>query len=162
MMIGETLLLAGGILLVVLGIIGVIVPILPGVLLVYLGLFLVAWSDGFVRVGWVSLGVVFVLGAVAWVIDVATTSLGARQFGASRWAALGAAGGMIIGLFFGLPGLILGPFLGALTVELIIRKDLLEAGKAGVGSWLGLLLGTALKLALVFTMIGIFALAYFF
>jgi uncharacterized protein YqgC (DUF456 family) len=123
---------------------------------------LVAWSDGFVRVGWITLAVLFVLGAVAWVIDFATTSLGARQFGASRWAALGAATGMLIGLFFGLPGLIIGPFLGALTIELIIRKDFVEAGKAGLGSWLGLLLGTALKLALVFTMVGIFAFAYFF
>lgn len=162
MMMGEMLLLAGGVLLVLLGVIGIIVPVLPGVILVYAGLVLIAWSDGFVRVGWITLVVLFLLGAVAWVIDFATTSFGARQFGASRWAALGAAAGMLIGLFFGLPGLILGPFLGALTIELIIRKDVLEASKAGIGSWLGLLIGTALKLALVFTMIGIFALAYFF
>jgi hypothetical protein len=94
------------------------------------------------------------------VIDFVTTAYGARRLGASRWAALGAAIGMLIGLWFGIPGIILGPFLGALGIELIIHKDIREASKAGLGTWLGLLVGTALKLALVFTMIGIFVIAY--
>jgi len=157
---GTSPLFIGGILLVILGIIGVILPVLPGVILVYLGLFCVAWSDGFVRVGWVTLTILLLIGAVAWVIDLVTTAYGARRLGASRWAALGAAIGMIVGLFFGIPGILLGPFLGALAVELIIHKNIREAGKAGLGTWLGLLVGTALKLALVFTMIGIFAIAY--
>jgi len=159
---GDSFLLIAGILMVLVGIAGIIIPGLPGVVLVYLGLFFVAWSDGFARVGWVTLTVLLLIGAVAWVIDMFTTVYGARRIGASRWAALGASIGMFIGLWFGLPGIIFGPFLGALGVELLVRKDILEAGKAGLGTWIGLLVGTALKLALIFSMIGIFLIAYIF
>ena len=159
---GDSFLLVSGILMVLVGIAGIIIPGLPGVVLVYLGLFFVAWSDGFARVGWITLTVLLLIGAVAWVIDMFTTVYGARRIGASRWAALGASIGMFIGLWFGLPGIIFGPFLGALGVELLVRKDILEAGKAGLGTWIGLLVGTALKLALIFSMIGIFLIAYIF
>jgi hypothetical protein len=159
---GDSFLLIAGILMVLVGIAGIIIPGLPGVVLVYLGLFFVAWSDGFARVGWITLTVLLLIGAVAWVIDMFTTVYGARRIGASRWAALGASIGMFIGLWFGLPGIIFGPFLGALGVELLVRKDILEAGKAGLGTWIGLLVGTALKLALIFSMIGIFLIAYIF
>lgn len=159
---GDSLLLVSGILMVLVGIAGIIIPGLPGVVLVYLGLFFVAWSDGFARVGWITLTVLLLIGAVAWVIDMFTTVYGARRIGASRWAALGASIGMFIGLWFGLPGIVFGPFLGALGVELLVRKDILEAGKAGLGTWIGLLVGTALKLALIFSMIGIFLIAYIF
>lgn len=156
----ETLLLIAGIVLVLAGIAGAIIPGLPGVIFVYLGLFCVAWSDGFVRVGWITLTVLLLIGAVAWAADMVTTTAGARRFGASRWAAAGAGAGMLIGFWFGIPGIIIGPFAGALIVELIVRKDLKEAGKAGAGTWLGLLVGTAIRIALVFVMIGIFLLAY--
>jgi len=159
---GDSFLLVSGILMVLVGIAGIIIPGLPGVVLVYLGLFFVAWSDGFARVGWITLTVLLLIGAVAWVIDMFTTVYGARRIGASRWAALGASIGMFIGLWFGLPGIVFGPFLGALGVELLVRKDILEAGKAGLGTWIGLLVGTALKLALIFSMIGIFLIAYIF
>ncbi len=159
---GDSFLLIAGILMVLVGIAGIIIPGLPGVVLVYLGLFFVAWSDDFARVGWITLTVLLLIGAVAWVIDMFTTVYGARRIGASRWAALGASIGMFIGLWFGLPGIIFGPFLGALGVELLVRKDILEAGKAGLGTWIGLLVGTALKLALIFSMIGIFLIAYIF
>ena len=159
---GDSFLLISGILMVLVGIAGIIIPGLPGVVLVYLGLFFVAWSDGFARVGWITLTVLLLIGAVAWVIDMFTTVYGARRIGASRWAALGASIGMFIGLWFGLPGIVFGPFLGALGVELLVRKDILEAGKAGLGTWIGLLVGTALKLALIFSMIGIFLIAYIF
>lgn len=159
---GETLLLVGGILLIIAGIAGLIIPALPGVVLVYLGLFFVAWSDGFVRTGWVTLTILLLLGAAAWVADLFTTAYGARRFGASRWAAGGAAAGAFIGLWFGIPGIIIGPFAGALIAELLARKTILEAGKAGFGTWVGLLIGTAVKIALVFMMIGIFLFAWFF
>ncbi len=159
---GESFLLIVGILMVIAGIAGIIIPGLPGVILVYLGLFFVAWSDGFVRVGWITLTALLLIGAVAWLIDMFSTVYGARRVGASRWAALGAGIGMVIGFWFGLPGVLLGPFVGALLVELVVRKELLGAGKAGLGTWLGLLVGTAVKLALIFSMIGIFLIAYIF
>ena len=157
---GEALLIAA-VLLVLAGLVGVVVPGLPGVLLVYAGLVCAAWSDGFARVGWITLGILLLLAIAAMALDFLTASYGAQRAGASRWAAVGAAGGTLIGLFFGIPGILLGPFLGAVLLELLVRKDFLQAGKAGVGTWLGLLIGIALKLALVFMMIGIFALAWF-
>lgn len=156
----DGLLLGGGILLVLAGLAGVIIPGLPGVIFVYLGLFLVAWADSFVRVGWITLTILLVIGAAAWAADMVTTTYGARRFGASRWAALGAGIGMFIGFWFGLPGIIIGPFAGALLVEWLVRRNFIEAGKAGVGTWIGLLLGTAIKIALVFVMIGVFLIAY--
>jgi uncharacterized protein YqgC (DUF456 family) len=156
----DGLLLAGGILLVLAGLAGVIIPGLPGVIFIYLGLFFVAWADSFVRVGWITLTILLVIGAAAWGADMVTTAYGARRFGASRWAAVGAGIGMFIGFWFGLPGIIIGPFAGALLVEWLVRKNFIEAGKAGVGTWIGLLLGTAIKIALVFVMIGIFLIAY--
>lgn len=157
---GDPFLLIAGILMVLIGIAGIILPALPGVVLVYLGLFFVAWSDGFARVGWITLTILLLIGTVAWLIDLFTTVYGARRIGASRWAALGAAVGMLVGLAFGFPGILIGPFVGALLAEYIVRRDLLQASKAGLGTWLGLLVGTALKLALIFAMIGIFLIAY--
>jgi len=157
---GEVLIIAA-VLLVIAGLVGVVVPVLPGVLLVYAGLVCAAWSDGFARVGWITLGILLLLAVATMALDFLTASYGAQRTGASRWAAVGAAGGTLVGLFFGIPGIILGPFLGAVLLELLVRKDFLQAGKAGVGTWLGLLIGIALKLALVFMMIGIFALAWF-
>lgn len=156
----DGLLLAGGSILVLAGLVGVIVPGLPGVVFVYLGLFFIAWADSFVRVGWITLTILLVIGAAAWAADMVTTTYGARRFGASRWAAVGAGIGMFIGFWFGLPGIIIGPFAGALLVEWLVRKNFIEAGKAGIGTWIGLLLGTAVKIALVFVMIGIFLIAY--
>jgi uncharacterized protein YqgC (DUF456 family) len=69
---------------------------------------------------------------------------------------VGAALGALVGLFFGIPGVIIGPFAGAVLAELTAQSTLEQAGRAGVGAWIGLVFGTAAKLALVFTMIGIF------
>ena len=93
-------------------------------------------------------------------IDFLATYLGVKKVGASRWSILGGTLGMLVGLFFGFPGIIFGPFVGALVAEWFVKKDLRQAGKAGLGSWLGLLLGTLLKLAVVFMMIGVFILAF--
>ena len=88
------------------------------------------------------------------------TAAGARRFGTSWWGVLGAVAGTLAGLAFGLPGLLVGPFLGAFAAELIARRDVGQAGRAGVGAWLGLLLGTAARLGLVLAMVGIFVVAY--
>ena len=147
--------------LVVVGVIGTVVPGLPGVTLVFAGLTLAAWIDGFARVGVGTLVGLAIVTATAYALDVLATAVGARRFGTSWWGVLGAVAGTLIGLFFGLPGLLLGPFLGAFLAELLARRDVRQAGRAGLGAWLGLLLGTAGRLALVFAMIGVFAVAYF-
>ena len=146
--------------LVLVGIAGTVLPGLPGAILVLAGLALAAWIDGFSRVGLGTLAVLAALTATTYALDLVATAVGARRFGTSWWGVLGAVAGAMVGLFFGPPGLVLGPFLGAFAAELVARRDVRQAGRAGVGAWLGLLLGTAARLALVLAMVGIFAVAY--
>ncbi len=156
----EPILLILGAVLVVVGIVGTVLPALPGAPLVFLGLLLAAWAEGFEKVGWITLVVLGILTLLTLVIDVVATSLGAKRVGASWLALAGAGVGMIVGLFFSLPGIILGPFVGAVLGEYAARRNWAQARKAGFGAWLGLMVGVAGKLTLVFTMVGIFALAY--
>ena len=155
----EILLLLGG-LLVIVGIAGTVLPALPGVPLVFVGLLIAAWAEGFQKVGWLPLTILALLTLAALAVDVLATSLGAKRVGASWKAMAGAALGTLVGIFLGLPGLILGPFVGAVIGEYISLRDWRQAGKVGLGTWLGLLLGTAAKIALAFTMLGIFVTAY--
>jgi len=144
--------------LVVVGIAGLVLPGLPGAPLVFGGLLVAAWLEGFAYVGPWTLLVLALLAALTQVIDIFAGALGARHFGASRAAVVGAILGAVVGIFFGLPGIVLGPFCGALIGELLAERPLREAGAAGFGAGLGLLIGVALKMALAFSMIGIFLL----
>jgi uncharacterized protein YqgC (DUF456 family) len=149
-------------LLVVVGIAGSVLPALPGVTLVFLGLLLAAWIGDFQQVGPFPLVVLGLLTLMSFVIDLAATALGAKRVGATKLAVVGAALGTVAGLFLGLPGLILGPFVGAVAGELMSHGQVQQATRAGIATWVGLLFGTLAKLALVFTMLGLFALAYIF
>ena len=146
--------------LIVVGVIGTVVPALPGVPLVFAGMFVAAWADGFQHVGlWTLIGL-GVLTLIAVAVDFFAGLAGAKRVGASRLALIGAAVGTLVGLFFGIPGLLLGPFLGALIGELFAGATLKRAAGVGVGAWLGFLVGTVLKLAVCFAMLGLFALAF--
>jgi uncharacterized protein YqgC (DUF456 family) len=147
--------------LVAVGLIGTVLPALPGVPLLFCGLLLAAWTDGFAHVGVFTLFVLGVLTVIALGIDFIAGVLGAKKVGASRYAVIGAALGTLLGLFFGLPGLLLGPFAGALLGELVAGGTLRKAAGVGVGAWLGFLLGAVVKLAICFAMLGIFAFAFF-
>lgn len=148
--------------LVLVGIVGTVLPALPGAPLVFAGLLLAAWADGFQKVGWLPLTVLGVLTIATLVVDLLATALGARRVKASALAVVGAAVGSLVGLFFGFVGLLVGPFVGALLGEYVSSRDVRQAGRAGVGTWLGLVVGAAAKLALVFTMLLVFATAYLF
>ena len=147
--------------LVLIGLAGTLLPALPGVPLIFLGLLLAAWLDNFQRIGWPTLTTLGVLTALAVGVDLLATILGAKRVGASKLALLGAMFGSVVGLFFGLIGIFIFPFVGAVVGELIARREMGQAAKVGVATWLGLLLGALAKLALALTMIGVFALAYF-
>jgi uncharacterized protein len=149
------------VLLVIAGLIGIVMPALPGHLLVFAGLFLGAWADGFTRVGAVTLVIIGVIALASYGVDFAATAFGAGRLGASRRAMAGAAIGTILGLFLGLPGLIVGPFVGAVAGELTVHRDWRRAGRAGVAAWIGFAIGTAVKVAMGFAMIGIFVAALF-
>lgn len=149
-------------LLIVAGIAGAILPVLPGVPLVFAGMLLAAWADHFQHIGALTLTILGLLCAVALLVDFVAGVLGAKRVGASARALWGAAIGTIAGLFFGLPGLLLGPFVGAVVGELTAGSQVVQATRVGIGTWLGLLFGTLAKLALCFTMVGVFLLAFAF
>jgi uncharacterized protein YqgC (DUF456 family) len=145
-------------LLIVLGFAGLILPAVPGIPLVFGGLLLLAWAENFVYVGWVTLSLLGVLALLSYGVDFLAAALGAKKFGASPRAVTGAALGTLAGLFFGLPGIVLGPFVGAAIGEFSRRASARAATQAGVGATLGLLFGALLKVALAFTMLGVFVL----
>lgn len=144
------------VLLVVAGLAGTIVPALPGVPLVFAGLLIGAWLGDFQAVGWVTLGIFAGLTALTVAVDFLAGAFGARYAGAGVRAFWGATIGAMVGIFFGLPGIILGPFLGAVIGELTGGRGWQQSGRAGVGAWLGLVLATAFKLGIAFLMIGVF------
>ncbi len=148
-------------LLIVAGLAGTVLPALPGVPLVFAGLLVGAWADDFERVGWVTLTVLGLLALASLAIDFAATAMGARRVGASRKAIIGAALGTVLGVFLGIPGLILGPFVGAVAGEMLSHGEWRRATSAGAGTWVGLLFGTLAKIALAFAMLGIFVFAFF-
>ena len=147
--------------LVLVGLAGVVLPAIPGTMLIFAGLWLAAWSDGFVRVSVATIVVLGVVAAATYFVDAAMMALGMKRLGTSRRAMIGAAVGMVIGLFFGLPGLIVGPFAGAVLGELTAHQDLRRAGRAGLAAWIGFVIGTAVKVGLAFAMVGIFLTAWF-
>lgn len=147
-------------LLMVAGVAGTILPALPGVPLVFVGMLVAAWAGDFAYIGWPTLTVLGILTALALLVDLLAGLLGAKRVGASGWALFGAAAGTVVGLFFGIIGLFFGPFIGAVLGELIAGSNLRRSTTVGVGAWLGFLFGTLAKIALCFTMLGIFALAY--
>ncbi len=151
-----------GVVLIIVGIAGMLLPALPGPPLLFAGFVLAAWAEGFEYVGYGTLGILAVMTVLAYVVDFISGALGAKHFGASPKAAIGAAIGAVVGIFFGLPGVLLGPFVGAMLGELTEQDDLHAAGRAGIGATVGLLLGTAAKMALAFAMVGIFLVARFF
>jgi hypothetical protein len=157
----ELLWFALAALLILLGIVGLLLPALPGTPLLLAGLVLAAWAEGFAYVGWGTLALIGAIAFLGYFIDFAAGAFGAKRFGASKAGMAGAVVGALIGLFFGLPGVLLGPFVGAVAGELLARRDARAASRAGFGAALGLALGAAAKLALAFTMIGIFLLARF-
>lgn len=156
----PTLLYLLAIVLVIIGLAGTVLPVIPGALLVFAGLFVAAWADGFARVGTLALVIIGVLAALSFVADFVASLLGAKRVGASPLALFGAALGGGIGLFLGLPGLILGPFVGAVAGELIARGGLRQAGKVGLGTWLGLVAAAVVKVIIAFMMIATFLAFY--
>jgi len=148
-------------LLVIAGFAGILLPALPGALLIFAGLLVAAWADGFARVGPGTLALIGAIGALTYAVDFAAAALGARRSGASALAVVGAALGTLLGLFLGLPGLVLGPLAGAILGEYLAHRDLERARRAGLAAWIGFLVGSAVKIALAFSMLAIFLAAMF-
>jgi uncharacterized protein YqgC (DUF456 family) len=147
----DYLLLISGIFLMMLGIIGCLVPVLPGPPFSFVGLILLHLS----RFGHFNSTTLIVLGIIAVVVtilDYIVPIWGTKKFGGSKYGTRGATVGLVIGLFLGPAGIILGPLVGAFVGEMIFKDDITYAAKAGFGSLLGFLTGIGLKLAASFIM----------
>ncbi len=149
-------------LLVIAGLVGLVFPAMPGAPLIFAGLLLAAWAEGFKYVGLGTIIVIAVITLLTMGVDLWATMFGAKKFGASKYAVIGALLGTIVGIFLGFPGVVFGPFIGAVIGELMAQKSLRQASRAGIGATLGIVLGAALKLALAFAMVGIFFVARLF
>ena len=158
----NTVLWIVAVLMVLVGIAGTVLPALPGVVLVFAGIALAAWIDGFTVISGWTVGLLAVLTAIGFAIDYLAQTMSARRAGATPLGIAGAAVGTIAGIFTGLFGLLFLPLAGAAVGEFIAHRDALRAGRVGVATWVGLLVGAVLKLAIVFTMTGIFVAAILF
>ena len=145
--------------LIALGLLGTVLPALPGTLFVLGGIVLGAWIDGYTRVGWLTLAVVTVFAVLAWVLDYVAGLMGARRAGASKLAVAGAAIGTVVGIFMGLVGVFFMPLVGAAVGEFIARRDHGRAMKVGLSTWLGIMVGMVAKVVLAFMMVGVYVAA---
>ena len=145
--------------LILVGIAGAVVPALPGVPLVFAGMWLAASVGGYSLIGTPTLILLGILAGLAVLIDFVAGILGARHVAASRRALWGAMIGTFVGMFFGLAGLLLGPFIGALLGEASAGGTVRRSTEVGVATWVGLLFGTVAKVGLSFTMLGVFVAA---
>jgi uncharacterized protein len=154
------------VLLVVVGIAGTILPMLPGVPLVFAGLLLAAWHGGFDQVSILTMVVIGAIAGLAWVVDFVASIATAKKFGASKYALWGAGIGAIVGIAGGIVGLIIGPAIGAVIGELITHRNTskeatTKATTVGIAAGLGFVLALAIKIVLVLTMLAVFAYAYY-
>ena len=155
----DTLLWILSVALIAVGLAGIVLPALPGTILVLAGIVLGAWIDDFTRVGPFAVGAVAVLAVLAWAMDYVSAMLGAKRAGASRQAVVGAAVGTVAGIFMGLVGVLFMPLVGAAVGEYMARRNHGMAMRVGIATWLGLMAGMLAKFVLAFMMIGIFIVA---
>lgn len=142
--------------MIIVGLTGAVVPALPGIPLIFGGIWLIAWLDGYHHLTlWWLLGIA-ALGAVGLIVDLLAGALGAQRVAASPRAIWGALAGTLIGLFFGFPGLLLGPFIGAVAGELASGNGVLRSANVGIGTWVGLLFGTLVKIVTSLMMVALF------
>ena len=139
------------------GLIGTVLPVFPGTIIILAGALLHRMMLGPEKsVGWGTITVLVLLAAASYALDFLSGYFGARYFGATKWGMFGAVVGALIGVFFGIAGLFLGPVIGAVAGEFIAGKRMIDAGRAGWGSLLGNLGAMVGKLFIALVMISIF------
>lgn len=141
--------------LIVIGLAGTVIPALPGIPMIFAGAWLAAYIGDYQEITWVTLVILGIFTVIGLVVDWVAQTMGAQRAGASKYGLAGSLVGTVIGLFMGIVGILFMPLVGAFIGEYIAQRDLRVATNVGWATWIGMLAGTALKLALSFTMIGI-------
>ena len=162
MTMGEILLAVLCLIIMVVGLVGVVVPLLPGIPLAWLGLFIYALVTGFEKISIATTVVFFIVMLLALGLDFLAPMLGARKYQASKWGVIGAFVGFTVGIFI-LPGwgIILGPFVGALLGELVVKRQFGQAFKSALGAFIGFIAGTLFKIIIILIMMGFFIVSLF-
>ncbi len=153
----EYFLLIAGFCCMLLGILGSLLPALPGPPISWVGLLLLYLCPGMERNYWI-LGTTLVIAIVIAILDYIIPAKGTKRFGGSKYGIWGTNIGLIVGIFAPIPfGFIIGPFVGALIGELLYdRKDSTRATKAAIGSFIGFLAGTFIKFVVSIAYLGFF------
>lgn len=150
----------GAFVLIALGFAGTIVPAIPGLPMIAGGAWLIGWADNYEKVGWKTILFLAVLAVIGVVVDSVAQTAGAQKAGASKAGIIGSLVGTVLGMFMGLFGLLFMPLIGAAIGEFWAKRDLIHAGRVGVATWVGMIVGTAVKVALAFAMTGILVFVY--
>ena len=154
---GEIILFAISVMIMLVGMAGIIVPIIPSIPLIWLGAFLYAIFTHFEKITWMLLLIFALLTIFSIVLENLGNVYGAKKFGATRWGIIGSVVGTGVGFYIGGPvGLILGPIVGTVVFELIGGKGYKGALKSGLGNFVGFLGGSIIKLIVGLTIIFIF------
>ncbi len=144
------------------GLAGLLLPIVPGTPVLFLGLLLGAWAEDFHHIGLWTLLILAAMAALTYMVEFLASVVGVKKYGGSSRAMAGAALGGIVGIFMGIPGILFGPFIGAVLGELSLQRSLDEASRAGIGTVVGMAIGVAGKFAIGIAMIGLFVLVRLF
>lgn len=148
-------------LLMILGLIGSFLPILPGPLTSWVGLLVFHLTD-VVPMNWTFLIITFVIALAIWVLDYIIPAMGTKRYGGSKAGMIGTTIGLLVGLFSPIPGgIIIGPFFGALIGELIYKSDFDKAVKAAFGSFIGFVASTFIKFVVAVIFLGFFMSKFF-
>jgi uncharacterized protein len=150
------------VLLIIVGFLGTFLPVLPGVPLVFIGLLLIAWIDGFTKVSLFTMTIIGLLALLSILIDFVASFITTKKVGASKNAMWGMVIGGLLGLFAGVLGLFFGASIGALIGEFTVHRDASRAAMVGLAAGLGFIVGLVAKLMLALIMLGIFIYAYYY
>jgi uncharacterized protein YqgC (DUF456 family) len=145
------------IILLVAGLIGTVLPLLPGPVLIFVGGVLHTFLRPESAMSWWGIGLMALLLGLSFLVDFASGALGTKHFGGSRWGVGGVIVGALVGLFFGLPGLIIGPLLGGFLAEMFLaRKEFHPALRATWGTVVGTTVGMGVRVGISVAMIAVF------
>jgi len=150
------------ILLVIIGFVGLFLPILPGIVFIFAGLLLAAWIDQFTLVSQTTMVIIGVFVLIAWAIDFFASYFTAKKAKASKLALIGTLIGALVGILGGVIGLIIGPIIGAAIGEFISRRNSGDATRVGIAAGLGFVLALVTKLIIAIIVLSIFAYAYYY
>ncbi|WP_204344146.1 DUF456 domain-containing protein [Psychroserpens algicola] len=147
--------------LMILGIIGSFLPVLPGPLTSWVGLLVFHLAD-VVPMNWTFLIITFIFALGIWILDYIIPAMGTKRFGGTKAGMIGTSVGLIIGLLSPIPGgIIIGPFFGALIGELINKSEFDKALKAAFGSFLGFVASTFIKFIVAMVFLGFYIVKFF-